>query len=218
MMHSKAAKLFFALLILSGEIVSYDSLAETGKRTTYPETPADFAKLPPYCYARIKQKLEPAGQMWKSRMGDSCYTHVHHYCSGQHLVNYAYSEPSKKSREAIITQALENGFDYMWNAAGPSCGLMPEIMVNRGKALLMADRASEALESFRKAIELNQRYIPAYAELATLYAKSGQADVARTILDYALKVDPNSKLIQRQLTRLQGGAKQKSAKAESDRQ
>lgn len=113
--------------------------------------------------------------------------------------------------------AVKDGFDYMWKQAGTGCMLIPEVLVNKGKALLLLNNPIAASESFRKSMELNQRYIPAYIELANLYTKSGQTDAARTILDYALKIDPNSKAVQRRLASLADKKKSTDSKSEAAR-
>lgn len=204
MIFRSATKNILGLLILSAGIFPPATQANT-----YPETTEDFAKLPPYCTDRHKGK--DYASPYKEKFGGACWLHLHHYCLGLHQVNYAMAETNEKARENHIMVALKEGFDYMWTSAGAQCVLMPEIMVNRGKAVVLIKQYGSALESFRKAIDLNPRYIPAYLELASLYTKSGQTDAARTVLEYALNVDPNSKATQRQLERLNGKAAGKSA-------
>mgnify|MGYP006294328271 FL=1 len=105
-------------------------------------------------------------------------------------------------REGLIKQAIANGFDYMWKSAGPECAMMPEIMVSRGRALTLIKHDSEALASYRKSVELEPRYMAGYGEMANVYTRAGQTQAARTILNYALQIDPGNKAIQKQLDRL----------------
>lgn len=189
-------------------LLSITSPCSALKDVQFPNTEEEFARLPGFCRARLRpNESEQQVNLWKQRIGDACFMHVHHYCLALNIMNFTQTVASKADRETYLQRAFKGGFDYMWGNAGPKCGLMPEIFVNKGRAFLMIDKPYQALEAFRKAIELNQRYVPAYVELAGLYTKSGQTDTAKTILEYALKVDPNSKSIQRRLADLEGGKK-----------
>jgi tetratricopeptide (TPR) repeat protein len=168
---------------------------------SYPQTEEEFARLPPYCRARLKGTPEER-KLWESRLGGSCFLHIHHYCAALNDVNIAMMAKTKKERDASLEYSMAGGFDYMWNQAGTSCGMMPEILLNKGKTLLMLNKGPEAAMTFQKAIEINRRYIPAYLALADLYKRTGQIDSARKLLDYALTIDPKSKPVQSRLAEL----------------
>lgn len=185
------------------------------RAASYPQTEEEFARLPPYC--RVKLKGTPAEQkLWESRLGGTCFLHIHHYCAALNDVNIAMMAKTKKERDASLEYSMAGGFDYMWNQAGAACAMMPEILLNKGKALLMLNKGPEAAQSFQKAIELNRRYIPAYMALADLYKRAGQTDAARKLLNYALTVDPKSKSVQNRLAELGTSGKPRGADSPSE--
>lgn len=198
------------LIVLLGEISFHGALAGE-----YPETEAEFARLPPYCYVRLKQNNGPEAQQWSAKLGNDCWIHLHHYCAGLNSFNNSLNIFDKTKKANTLKTSVLGNYQYMWDKAGPSCILMPEVMVNKGRALMMLNQTYDALGAYRKAMDLNQRYIPAYIELAGLYTRSGQTDVARTILDYALKVEPHNKSVQRRLADLDHPRKSGSAKTET---
>jgi tetratricopeptide (TPR) repeat protein len=210
-MLSRTTKSRFYLLVFLIQWASPDARA-----ASYPYTDEEFSKLPPYCYAKLKGS--PTEQkLWESRLGPNCFIHIHHYCAALNDVNHAMMAKTKKERDAALEYSMAGGFDYMWNQAGATCMMMPEIFVNKGKALAMLGKGNEAAAAFQKAMQLNQRYVPAYTALADLYKQTGQTDAARQLLDYALKIDPKSKSVQRRLAELDARNKSgKSANARGD--
>jgi tetratricopeptide (TPR) repeat protein len=98
----------------------------------------------------------------------ACFIHIHQYCAALNNVEIAMRAASKNERDQNLMDSMNGGFDYMWNQAGSSCPMMPEILVNKGKALIMMERQPEAAATFQQALSLNQRYIPAYTALADL--------------------------------------------------
>jgi tetratricopeptide (TPR) repeat protein len=193
--------------LLAGLLLS--ALAPTGaEAAAFPTTAEDFARLPPYCAARLKKNENPAAyKQWEARLTMNCFIHIHHYCAALNDVEYAVRAKTKKERDQFLMDSMTGGFDYMWNQAGASCPMMPEIFTSKGKALIMLERKPEAAASFQKAIELNRRYIPAYVALADLYRRSGQTEAARQLLDYALKIEPQNKILTRRLAELDSGRK-----------
>lgn len=179
----------------------------------FPSTAEEFARLPPYCAARMKKNEDPAAyQAWQSRIHPNCFIHIHHYCAALNGIEHARMARTKQERDRLLLDSMAGGFDYMWNQAGASCPMMPEILVGKGNALIMLGKEPEAAISFQKAIQLNQRYMPAYAALADLYKKSGQIDAARRLLDYGLKIEPQNKSLNRRLAELDAQGKSGDAR------
>lgn len=185
--------------------------------SSYPHTDAEFAQLPLYCTIKLKKEHEAEQPAWESRLGRICWLHIHHYCAALNDVNLAMMAKTKKERDHHLEYSMEGGFDYMWRMAGTGCAMMPEVLVNKGKALAMLKKGNEAAAAYQKAIQINQRYIPAYTSLADLYKQTGQTDAAKALLEYALKVDPKSKAATNRLQEL-GAAKNttESAKEAKD--
>jgi tetratricopeptide (TPR) repeat protein len=177
----------------------------------FPKTAEEFAKLPEYCRVRMLAENTPEYDLWKKRLGAG-FVHVHHYCKALNLMNYARVTTDKKDRDKMLEDSIPGGFNYMWNHAGASFVLMPEILTNKGRVLDMLGRGDEAVETYKKALDINRRYAPAYMELAELYKKHGQKDVAQRILEYAVKILPKSQLIEKRLQDIRNPAKTGSSK------
>jgi tetratricopeptide (TPR) repeat protein len=202
MIHSNSHIIRNSSFILAAMLLLGISATDT-QASTFPQTDEEFARLPPYCTARLRKNQNPAAyKQWESRLTVNCFVHIHHYCAALNDVEKAMRAATKKDRDHHLMDSMAGGFDYMWNQAGASCSLMPEVFVNKGKALIMLEKKPEAAASFQKAIELNQRYIPAYAALADLYKQAGQTAAARQLLNYALKIEPNNRSLTRRLAEL----------------
>ena len=61
---------------------------------------------------------------------------------------------------------------------------------------------SNAINLYKKAIEIYPSYLQAYAGLSDLYKKMGMKSDAKLILEKAIKIKPNSKPIKRRLSKL----------------
>lgn len=164
----------------------------------WPKTKEEFARLPAYCAAKLGQTDPQTEDAWSEKLG-SCWTHVHRYCWGLNVLIQVAGIPDKAGRTGALNHVLREGTGYMQAHTPKSCVLMPEVLVNQGQAYVMLRKPQEALKSYREAIDLNQRYIPAYIEMAKLYGHTGQGDVAKSILEYALQIDPDNKAVQRRL-------------------
>lgn len=179
------------------------ALAGDAEAASFPRTDAEFARLPPYCAARLRRDGNPAAyDQWQRRLTMNCFIHVHHYCAALNDVQLALRSRSKAERDQHLRDSMAGGFDYMWNQAGASCPMMPEILTSKGQALLMMEQPQDAGVSFRKAMDLNPRYVPAYVALADLYRRSNQIDAARELLNYARKIEPDNKTVLRHLAEL----------------
>lgn len=83
--------------------------------------------------------------------------------------------------------------------------LMPEMMLNRGKALTRLKKAEAAMMDFQKAIELKPDYWPPYLEIAGYHVSIGSKAKAIEVLQEGLRNAPDAKALKLRLVEL-GGA------------
>lgn len=176
-------------------------VSQTAKADLFPQTEADFARLPPYCKVRLQEHEVGAAQVnyWKSILGPNNYIHIHHYCSGLHETNIAILLPlSSPERRPHFDQVIKS-YQYIINHCEPTFVLLPEVFKNMGEAYIEYGNPAKAMEAFQKAIELKPDYTPAYASMAQFYMDQSQNDQAENILRKGLEVVPGSKLLKRRL-------------------
>ena len=165
-------------------------------------SPAEMAMLPPYCAARFDERSE-AFKSWKSSMGQD-FIHVHHYCAGLNFVNRARDMgSSERDRQGTLEAALRN-FDYMLAHTHPDFSLRPEILMNRGIALSMMNRTSEAVGNLLQSIEADPNQPRAYLTLAEMYEKQKNRAKALETVTEGLRHNPDIKSLQRRYTELGG--------------
>lgn len=169
-------------------------------QAAYPRTPTDFAKLPRYCAARMDQTTAAETARWRAVIGPD-FLHIHHYCAGLFTVMLAEGMRNPKDRRQPLGQAIVE-FRYVQEKASRTFKLMPEINVQKGKALLAMEQPRDAIREFQAAIALNPRYTPAYGALADYYMSIGELKDARAALEAGLKQVSGSKTLSRRLNRL----------------
>ncbi len=168
--------------------------------THFPQTDADFAKLPPYCKARLKGSKSDY-KYWSKRIRPE-FIHMHHYCRGLHLLNKSLAVVDKGERNDILFHAIKE-FKYMQNMSTKDFYLRPEIANKAGNAYLRLGKAPEALKEFSKGIKLNPKYVLNYVGLSKVCRKQGDITKAKEILQQGLKHNPSSKLLKKRLKRLE---------------
>ena len=93
---------------------------------------------------------------------------------------------------------LENGQNE-YVAAQQAMAERPEAQTNLGNFHAAQGEFAEAVSAYKAALELNQRYVPAYANLADLYRSRGDETEAEKVLRQAVTVLPESGDIQHAL-------------------
>ena len=105
----------------------------------WPNTPAAFAVLPKYCWARMEaDKSSPERQMWAQRLGQG-FLHVHHYCSALHEMNLANRARNPKEKKRLLSHAIEQ-IEYVEQRAPADFVLRPE-MTSKKQVVRMRLRA-----------------------------------------------------------------------------
>lgn len=157
--------------------------------------------LPPYCEAKVgKQRGNPeAKQYWSNIFGAANWKHMHHYCEGLNWLNRANRVFGDKQTQAYNLNNAINNFNYMLTHTERNFSLRPEILVNKGKALVLMKRGGEAAAEFSKAIAFKADYAPAYISLGDYYLDAGNKKKARATYEDGLKLNPGFKALQRRL-------------------
>lgn len=83
-------------------------------------TAAEFARLPPYCKARMGGDAA-SRQHWQNQLGSEIFLHVHHFCMGMNEMSRARTASDNQERAYSLRGAINN-FDYVlarWPASHP---------------------------------------------------------------------------------------------------
>lgn len=160
---------------------------------------SELPLLPPYCKSLLIDGAgSPEYNRWASTLGDG-FGHSHHYCAGLNFVNRANKTfGNKKDQAQLLIQAL-NEFDYVIEHAPSTYVLMPEVLVQKGRALARLKKTAEALVVFQKALELNPDYPAGYTSLSDQYKEMGNIEEAKKTLQDGLARLPDSKVLLRRL-------------------
>lgn len=150
--------------------------------------------LPPYCEARFNEK-SPSREMWAQALGSSTFGSVHHYCFALNFMK-RYSRTMGPERGTWLHFALDD-FNYMLKNPDLRSPLVPEIYLNRAKALRLAHQGAGAISDYYKAIELGPKQPRAYSELADLFAGKAMTAQALEIVTQGLRHLPDNKALQR---------------------
>lgn len=168
-----------------------------------PPTDTEIAMLPAYCATKFKN-LPDYGH-WVEVLGPS-FNDVHHYCGALVYLNRYYTDSNPNDRKFFLQDAIGN-LDYMISHALPTQPrnvLLPEVHYTKGRVLILAGRASEAVGEFLQAIQLKPDYADPYAALADSYSRIGHKQDALKILGEGLKQVPASRSLARRYRELGG--------------
>lgn len=168
----------------------------------YPKTDAEFARLPPYCKARMSDDNGAAYNHWQGVFGRANFVHLHHYCAALNDLNTARRDFANPEQQRNVLEAAVKNFTYVERMTRPDFFLRPEVSVQKGKALVLLGRTAEAVQNFNSAIVFRPDYTPAYAALSDLYVDLGEKHKASEILQRGLKAKPDSKVLHKRLQRL----------------
>lgn len=178
----------------------------------YP-TVQELQVMPPYCKktAVISKHLgdeqAPTGHDAETQAYVDVYGprfwDLHHYCFGHMHLNRAYLARNRDEKNGQLRTAIQE-FDYVLRGAEPSYFLLPEILANRGRALLLLKEEVAAIAEFRKAIALKPTYAQPYFLLSDYYEDNNKKEMAIQILEEGLTNKPDSKPLLNRYKRLGG--------------
>jgi len=183
-----------------------------------PNLPAahEIPLLPAYCkYTQGFRGSVPGGndpekiKYWRSTMGLGVsgyplFEDMHHYCFALAQMNRVFIpartlSPMERNKE--LTNAIDN-FNYVLRHAPQDFVLLPEILTNKGRTLILSGRPADGVGEMQRAIELKPDYWPPYAYLSDYYKNTGNIKKARDLLERALSFSPNAKGLQMRMTEL----------------
>jgi tetratricopeptide (TPR) repeat protein len=185
-------------------------------------TKAEIALLPPYCAHTQPDGLlgsresqtnpSPKAQRWMEFLGggpghDNNLWKIHHYCWA--LIRMARAEKFNITRQDRRHEwsLVVGEIDYTMEHSTPDLVLLPEMWLNRGRALVRLGQHEEALQSFARAIEIKPDYWPPYVDSANILAARGATAQAIRLLEDALKHAPEARTVKTRLAELRSGAK-----------
>jgi len=183
----------FFCLTAQGTVSAQDDYA-TKRGGPQNPTVLELKSLPAFCTA--KWKLD-AGQPnaeeireWRNTLGEA-FDHLHHYCDGLNFVNRVRRGVGDKG--TLLGLALGE-FHYMQRIPSDNV-LRPQLELNIGQALYMADRIPEATAALRKAILLKPGYEGAYLLLSFCYRRLGDSTRAARTLEEGTTRVPDSRAL-----------------------
>jgi len=169
-------------------------------------TQHELALLPPYCAVKARKNGNdarlPDVQKWMSVLGEG-YIDIHHYCDALLLMNRAdMAMGNTMTINGYYSRALKD-FDYLAGRLPADYLLNPEILLNKGRLLLRMHKDADAVQSFRRSIQLNRKYVPAYAALSDYFAEAGNKAKAKAVVKEGLGEMPKSRALLRRLKELE---------------
>jgi tetratricopeptide (TPR) repeat protein len=169
----------------------------------YAMTPAELARLPPYCAVRLQSDSRtPEYQAWRARIGEN-FGDIHHYCHGLKSVNRYWGARTANERKYYLQEA-KGEFDYIANTMKPDFTMGADLYSNRGEVLRLMGKVSEAINDFIKALSIDPKIVKPYLQLADLYEKAKDRTRSLEVTTEGLRHLPESRALQRRYLELGG--------------
>jgi len=160
---------------------------------------AEFAKTPQeeaMCQALIYNGRDTSDrENWQ---------HMHHFCDCMRFTDRAYASLGRPYEVRYNLEIGIGGCDYVLSHTKPDFYMRPEVHVQKGKALILAKKDSEAVKEFLLAIKGNPSLAKAYSELGRVQARLGIKQEALKTVTEGLRFVPDSRALQRMYTELGG--------------
>lgn len=150
-------------------------------------TEEDFMILPPLCRAKMDPTKNREIQAQWSRKYGEMWAHMHHYCFGSKALNLAYRDFTKAERRKYYSAQAAREFDYVLDKAAPDFEMRPEILIQRGRALMLSRSYDDAKQSFEEALKLNPKSVDAWVALSDMYSQVGLHADAIKVLEQAIE-------------------------------
>ncbi len=132
------------------------------------------------------------------------WMHMHHFCDCIRFTNRAYSSLGNWNDMRYNLQVAIGGCDYVFQHAKPGFYMLPEVHLQKGKALKLYRQEGKALIEFMDAIRGNPKLAPAYLELADIQVRSKKPQEALRTVTEGLRHIPDSKPLKRRYSELGG--------------
>jgi tetratricopeptide (TPR) repeat protein len=152
----------------------------------------DSMTIPPFC--RINNPDPRYKHIdWKSKYGQS-FTYINHYCDAKAKTPICYRY-SKKEKKACLAHMLEGSEYGIHHTSDPNYPLLPLLYTERGVLLRDMEQYEKAIESFNTALKKNDKYMPAYSNLAETYIRVNDLDQAEKVINRGLKIKETKSLL-----------------------
>lgn len=163
----------------------------------YGPTDAEFATLPQFCKARMKEGLSKAEKIALSgNIGENNFLHIHHYCiAANFMKNRLRLVKTPQERESMLREIVGN-YKYVLDHGEKSFWMRPQIHVEMASALLMLKQKAEAMSQYSQAIAFNPAYQAAYMPLIRAHREMGSGSAALEVATAGLRQFPDSKPLQ----------------------
>jgi len=132
------------------------------------------------------------------------WRHMHHFCDCVRFTNRAYSSLGNWMDMRYNLKIAIGGCDYVLDRASPDFHMIPEIRLQKGKALKLYRQEGKAITEFMEAIKGNPQLAQAYVELADIQKNNKKRQEALKTVTQGLRHVPDSKPLQRRYTELGG--------------
>lgn len=182
-------------------------------------TKAEIALLPPYCahtqpdggLGSKEQQADPSpkARRWMEILGGG-HDHknnlwkIHHYCWALIHMARAQKYRMRGDLRTAAWMSVVDEIDYTMEHTTPDLVLLPEMWLNRGRALVRLGQRDQALQSFAKAIEIKPDYWPPYVDSANILVQRGAREQAIRMLEQALAQAPDARPVRARLAELRG--------------
>jgi tetratricopeptide (TPR) repeat protein len=178
-----------------GTLAALACLFVCGSAQAYHFTPTEteWAMWPGYCKARyittniggrsqyVSQVPRSEIDLWKLRIGDEAFLHVHHYCASMASRLRAMQDTDKRQRNEDLKYALENAM-YSYVRTPSSSPVYIQQTTNLALIEYALGHADSAVSYANKAVEAQPQSAEAYVALAYVYSQMKKKEEARDVL------------------------------------
>jgi len=162
--------------------------AQAERYTQIPDS--EIAKLPHYCWVRIKELNSPEYHQLEAVMGPDLI-HTHHYCVALVYIKRYYAARDKMARASSLRDA-RNNLVYLIQQASPSYMLVPDAYLSLGEVERLDGKVGKALLNYEKAAKLNPELPRAWGALADISSDLGRQGKALEYATEGLRHNPDA--------------------------
>ena len=156
--------------------------------------PVDTPHLPRFCQFCVEREYKKSSsyKRWQQVLGSDVDLHLHHYCTAIATARQSRLAQNSVKKKALATTAINN-FEYVLARWPKTFRLYPEALTRMGQTFATTGRSKDAGRYYLQAIQLQPRYVPAYAAYSDWRSSLGDKNSAKEILQQGLRNVPNSR-------------------------
>jgi tetratricopeptide (TPR) repeat protein len=156
-------------------------------------TETEWASWPGYCKARyvttgiggrsqyVAQVPRSEIDLWKLRIGEEAFLHVHHYCASMASRVRAIAEPNQRQKQKYLKYALDNAM-YSYARTPSSSPVFINQTTNLALIESLLGHPDNAITYARKGVEAQPQAADSYVALAYVYSQMNKKTNARDTL------------------------------------